>query len=62
MSDIDKYLTTDEIAEALRVHKVTVVRWIREGKLKAKKVGRRWLIKESDYLIFVENTEDICVS
>ena len=62
-----KHLTTEEIAEALRVHKVTIVRWIREGKLKAKKVGRRWLVNVDDYNVFVESnplssSEDSCVN
>jgi excisionase family DNA binding protein len=61
LSDIDKYLTTEEIADSLRVHKVTIVRWIRDGRLAAKKVGRRWLIKETDYNSFVEKSEDLCV-
>ena len=66
MSNIEKHLTTEEIAEALRVHKVTIVRWIREGKLKAKKVGRRWLVNVDDYNGFVENnslsSEDSCAN
>jgi excisionase family DNA binding protein len=62
MGNIEKHLTTEEIAEALRVHKVTIVRWIREGKLKAKKVGRRWLVNVNDYNEFVDRNslEDTC--
>lgn len=55
-------MTTEEIAEALRVHKVTIVRWIREDKLRAKKVGRRWLVNVKDYNDFVDRNslEDTC--
>lgn len=43
------YLTTDEVAKTLRIHKATVTRWIHEKKLPAMKVGRRWLVSQKDF-------------
>jgi len=39
-----KYKTTNETAEMLHVHRQTVMRWIKEGKIKAYKIGRKYLI------------------
>jgi excisionase family DNA binding protein len=39
-------LTTDEVAEELRVSAFTVRRYIEQGKLTAVKVGRRWLVQK----------------
>ncbi|HPT62259.1 MAG TPA: helix-turn-helix domain-containing protein, partial [Bacillota bacterium] len=36
----------------------TVREWLRTGKLKGKKVGRVWRIKESDLEEFINNTEN----
>jgi excisionase family DNA binding protein len=54
---IEEYLTTEEVAKCLRIHKATVTRWLKEGKLKAMKKGRRWLISQSDYDKFVSSEE-----
>jgi excisionase family DNA binding protein len=54
---IEEYLTTEEVAKCLRIHKATVTRWLKEGKLKAMKKGRRWLISQSDYDKFVSAEE-----
>jgi excisionase family DNA binding protein len=35
-------LTADQIAGALQVHRDTVVRWARERRISATKVGREW--------------------
>ena len=43
-------VTVQEAAERLRVHVETVRRWVREGKLPAKKIGatRKYLIASKD--------------
>jgi excisionase family DNA binding protein len=46
---IESYLTVEEVAAALRIHETTVTRWLKEKKLPARKVGRRWLIAKEDY-------------
>lgn len=34
------FMTVDEIAEALRVHRRTVLRWVRERRIPAVRIGR----------------------
>lgn len=43
------YLTVDEVAGILRIHKATATRWIKEHKLPAMKIGRRWLVAQKDF-------------
>lgn len=47
--------TIYELATAWGVNPMTVWRRIKEGKLKAFRVGRSWRIKESDKLCYEEN-------
>lgn len=49
-------LSTNDIRDDLGVNKVTVERWIRQGKLKAFKNSNRsgWMINEKDYEAFLE--------
>lgn len=50
-----KVMTTDEVAEILRVHRTTVFRFAKSGKLKSYQLGSRRLFKESDVWSFFEN-------
>lgn len=43
----NNYLTVQEIAEKYKVTPAAVHKWIKEGKLKAIKLGRVWRIPES---------------
>jgi excisionase family DNA binding protein len=47
-------LTTEEVADLLRVHINTVKTMVRAGKLPAVKVGRAWRIKRSDVLALLD--------
>jgi excisionase family DNA binding protein len=47
------FLTTFQVAEALNVQPKAVREWIRDGKLPAYKVGKSWLIRESELIAFV---------
>lgn len=38
------FLTVDETAELLRVHRNTVYRWVREGRLPSSRIGKQWRI------------------
>ena len=49
----DKYYTTQEIADILKVDYMTVYRWIRGGKLDAYQVQKQYRIKESDFEKFM---------
>ncbi len=46
--DPDPYLSVLEVAEQLGFSDQTIVNWIREGKLPATKIGRRYRIRRSD--------------
>lgn len=45
---MEKYFTPDEVADILKVKRLTVYRWVGAAKLPAKKVGRGLRITESD--------------
>jgi len=48
-----KYYSPEEIAELLNLHPATIRKWIRQGKLKAVKLGRVWRIMEEDLQEFL---------
>lgn len=51
---MEKYLySVEKVAELLDVHQKTVLRYIKEGKLPANKVGGRWRIHGNDLSNFV---------
>lgn len=50
-----KILTTDEVAAKMNVKRRTVQTWIADGKLKATKWGRDWIVTQSDLDAFREN-------
>lgn len=45
---MEEYYTAEEAAELLRVHKLTIYRWIQMGKLPAFKVGAQYRIRRKD--------------
>ncbi len=49
-----KFYTADQVAELLNIHPKTVRKYIREGKLRATKVGKQWRITGHDLSLFVE--------
>jgi excisionase family DNA binding protein len=54
---MDEYLTTKEIASALKVHILTIRRWIASGKLPATFLGKEFRIKKSDFEKFIEDRQ-----
>ncbi len=46
-------ITTKEAAALARVHRESVLRWIRAGKLRAGKAGRDYKIERADLLNFM---------
>ena len=55
------FLTTNEVANLLRVHQRTVQRWISSNRLKATKIGPRvWRIKKQDldYFMGIDHNEN----
>ncbi|MCE5314164.1 MAG: helix-turn-helix domain-containing protein [Armatimonadota bacterium] len=53
---MQKLLSTQEAADILNVTDLTVRRWIKEGRMKAIKLGGRlWRIQESDLEAFIRS-------
>jgi excisionase family DNA binding protein len=52
MEDI---LTAEQVAQILQVHPFTVLKFIKQGKLKASKLGRVYRIRKSDVDSFLDN-------
>lgn len=52
-----EYMTISEVAELLRVHKLTIYRYINANKLPAYKIGRDYRIKKSDFDAFMESSK-----
>jgi excisionase family DNA binding protein len=56
-SEVQSFLTPQEVSDLLRVSVYTVRRWIKEGTLPAYKVGRGWRIHESDMNAWLERRQ-----
>ncbi len=56
----DELLTVDRVAEMVDLHPRTVRRFIREGRLKAKKIGKQWRVlrRDLDALIGKETADE----
>ena len=51
---MERYLySVEKVANLLEVHQKTILRYIKEGKLKANKIGGRWRIHGNDLSRFV---------
>ena len=46
--DGDKMYQVDEVAQILGITPFTVRKWLREGKIKGKKIGRPWMIPKAE--------------
>lgn len=51
---MDKLYTVEETAELLRVSTRTVRNYIKDGKLRASKLGKQYVIRESDINALLE--------
>lgn len=51
---IEAFLTTEQVASLLQVHPFTVLKFIKQGRLKGVKLGRVYRIKENDVKDFLE--------
>lgn len=50
----ETYYTVEQISSLLQMHPKTVQRYIREGKLRAVKVGKAWRVSGHDLSVFTE--------
>lgn len=58
----DTFYIVDQIANMLNIHPKTIQRYIREGKLRATKIGKGWRISGHDLSTFIENSHDERIS
>ena len=54
-----RLLTVNEVADLLRVSRMTVYRLIKEGQLKALRVGRSYRLREDDVDPALESPQDL---
>ena len=54
-----EWITTEEIANILRVKESTVREWIRQKRLKAAKIGRDYRILREDYQKFIAESYNV---
>ena len=45
---MDTYLTPEQVAKRLSVQKTTVYTWLRNKKIKGKKIGKVWRVPEKE--------------
>lgn len=51
---IEKFFTTEQVANILQVHPFTILKFIKQGRLPGIKLGRVYRIKESDVKEFLD--------
>lgn len=51
----ETYYTVEQISDLLQMHPKTVQRYIREGRLRAVKVGKGWRVSGHDLSVFTES-------
>ncbi len=51
---VSRLLTVAEVAQVMRVSRMTVYRLIRRGQLKAIRVGRNYRVRENDLNLYLE--------
>lgn len=53
---MEQEYTTDEVAQRLRIHRLTVIRKIEAGEMRARKQGREWRISQADLEAYIRST------
>ena len=53
----NELLTVKEVAAYLRVDRVTVWRWCKQGTIPASQIGHHWRIRRDDLLHLLENRQ-----
>jgi excisionase family DNA binding protein len=54
-----RYLTVEEVAELVRVSRMTVYRWVRSGDLPAVRVGRSFRIPQDSLDAFLRSSSTV---
>ena len=55
----ENYYTVEQISQMLKIHPKTIQRYIREGKLRATKIGRSWRVLGHDLSKFTEKASNV---
>lgn len=55
----NNYYSVEQISEMLGVHSKTIQRYIREGKIRASKIGKSWRVSGDDLSRFTEQTSNL---
>lgn len=50
----DEFLTPKEVSQLLKVTHQAVIHWIKQGHLKAIKIGGQWRIRKADFEEFLQ--------
>ena len=53
----NELLTVAEVADYLRVGRVTVWRWCKEGVIPAFRIGRNWRVSREEFLDFIVTSQ-----
>lgn len=53
----ERILTPSQVAQILQIHQFTVLKYIKQGKIKASKIGRVYRIRESDLEKFLDQSQ-----
>jgi excisionase family DNA binding protein len=53
---IEQY-SLEDIQEKLQISRVTALKLLQSGKIRAQKIGKRWWINESDLIDFLERKD-----
>ena len=60
-SKVIQQYSLKDVQEKLQISRVTALRLLNSGRIKAQKIGRRWWVNEEDFVAFLEgkteNTE-----
>jgi excisionase family DNA binding protein len=51
----DRLFSPEEVAERLGMSRYTIGEWLRSGRLKGRRIGRFWRVKESDLQAFIDD-------
>lgn len=54
---MEEFLTPKEVAQIVKVSHQIVIYWIKQGKLKAFKIGGQWRIRKPDFEEFLQVKE-----
>lgn len=54
-----KLYSISDLTEILKLHRKTILRFIHEGKLPARKIGRSWMVTEQDLKAYCHGTSHV---